>query len=139
MTLLKKMKNVKFEPGIILATTASRDLVFESKTAGQPYMMRHIRGDFGEATYDTQNTNKNNIKNKTGKVSSAYILPNGKTLCIESNLDKHYTIFCLPEEDYTETLIKASAEYNYCFVDFVDESVGTAKHIVFNEEYTSFK
>lgn len=99
------MKPIKFEAGIILSTIPARDLVLSAKVAGQPYIMRHVRGDYGDADFKIKAANK--LSGVTGKVESRYLLPNGKELAIVTDTNRKFTMFCLPGEDIEPTYLKA--------------------------------
>jgi hypothetical protein len=90
------------DPGTILSTVTAKDLVLAARVAGQTYLNRHVKGDFGDVDYGIKKQNKQNTENGAGKITSQYLLPNGKALAITTDQDKGATIFHLPGEDYSE-------------------------------------
>jgi hypothetical protein len=67
-----------------------------------PYIQRHLKGDFGEASYEQKKQNKINLESKTGKIVSEYILGNSSRIQIVTEFDQAITVFCLPGEDYSD-------------------------------------
>jgi hypothetical protein len=106
----KFLKKVKFEPGTILSTIGAMNLVLEAKTAGKPYINRHVYGDFGDVDLKQKRQNKSVIEAKEGIIKSQYVLPNTKTLEIQTDLTRGFSMFCLPGEDYLEVLRKVGIE-----------------------------
>lgn len=92
------------DPGSIRSTKGAMELVLAAKTAGIPYMKRHLKGDFGDISYEQKKENKKNLESKTGKAISEYILSNGYRLSIVTDFDQKVTVFCLPGEDYKEAV-----------------------------------
>jgi hypothetical protein len=94
----------KFDPGEVLSTKRAMDIILNAKTAGKPYIERHLKGDFGEVGYDISKQNKESIKNKSGYVLSRYILNNGSEICIVTDFENNATAFCETDEDCTYLL-----------------------------------
>jgi hypothetical protein len=101
------MTKPKFKVGTLLSTIPAHDLVLGQKLSGQPYLMRHVRGDAGDANFKIKAANKIRLNNK---IESHYLLPNGRELAVVTDLKREFTIFCLPGEDFSETLRKAGIE-----------------------------
>lgn len=94
------------DPGSIRSTKGAMELVLAAKTAGIPYIQRHLKGDFGDISYEQKKENKKNLESKTGKVVSEYLLGNGSRLSIVTDFDQKVTVFCLPGEDYRDLELK---------------------------------
>jgi hypothetical protein len=90
---------MKFDPGTILSTRKAMDIVLKAKTAGQPYIQRHLKGDFGDVDYYITKQNKESIENQSGCVLSRYVLNNGTSLGIITDFENKATAFCEPGED----------------------------------------
>lgn len=94
------------DPGSIKSTKGAMELVLAAKTAGIPYIQRHLKGDFGDISYEQRKENKKNLESQTGKVVSEYLLDNGSRLSIVTDFDQKVTVFCLPGEDYSDLELK---------------------------------
>lgn len=92
---------LKFDPGDILSTKAAMETVLKAKAAGQIYVQKHLKGNFGDIDCKQKKANKENIASKSGKIISKYLLSNGSMLKIVTDFENKTTIFCVPDEDYS--------------------------------------
>ena len=77
-------------PGCTAALEASGEASFE-------YLVRHMRGDWGEV--DAQDAKENDLSVERGfRILSAYSLKNGVTIWIITEADRSSTCILLPEE-----------------------------------------
>ena len=93
---MSRTGKILFSPGQLVATpgvlehSASGALLFD-------FLMRHVTGDWGDL--DDQDKRANNLALiGSGRILSAYTLPNGVKFWIITEWDRSFTTFLLPEE-----------------------------------------
>ena len=89
------MEKQLFEPGQILATPGALGIA-ERGINLLPYLIRHLKGDWGELCEDDKKENDFSVKNGF-RILSAYNTPGGR-LWVITEADRSVTTFLLPEE-----------------------------------------
>jgi hypothetical protein len=86
----------KFSLGRIVATPSALDLLAKAQTSARPYLMRHVRGDWGEV--DRHDTRANDVAVVQGsRILSAYRVGDER-LWIITEADRSSTCILLPSE-----------------------------------------
>ncbi|MDP9440381.1 MAG: hypothetical protein M3P49_16855 [Actinomycetota bacterium] len=88
---------VRFEPGVVVATPGALELIGEFPETVAQAIQRHLSGDWGEVDAHDRKANDDALKYGT-RLLSAYTLPSGVKVWIITEADRSSTTFLLPEE-----------------------------------------
>jgi len=82
---------------IIISFFASKALERAGQSAGE-FLSLHKNCNWGEVTAEEKTQNDENVKNKEGKILSAYVTTFNEFLWVTTDLSKEETIVLLPRE-----------------------------------------
>ena len=86
-----------FDLGQLLATPGALDELAQSGDRPEPYVRRHVTGDWSEMAPEDQEQNRAAVR-EGNRVFSSYALRNGHKLWIITEWDRSVTTLLLPEE-----------------------------------------
>lgn len=86
-----------FSPGQIVATPGALEALNEANQDPEPFLIRHLSGDWSEMDKEDQQANQNAITNGT-RIFSAYKLSTDVKIWIITEWNRSVTTFLLPAE-----------------------------------------
>ncbi len=96
-TLEDGMFTPKFSPGEVVVTPGALEAFHNSGDRIVPYLLRHVRGDWGEVCAEDARENEFSLKHGL-RLWSSYTLSDGTKIIVITEADRSSTCFLTPEE-----------------------------------------
>lgn len=97
LSLLAQFKNMKFNPGRIVATRGALKVLARNGVSGAIYLSRHVNGDWGIVPEEDKEENEFSVGRRL-RIISAYQLDDGTKIWIITEADRSSTCILLPSE-----------------------------------------
>jgi hypothetical protein len=87
----------KFKPGRIVSTPRALTAITAAQQSPIEFVMRHLRGDWGEAYEEDQQMNEEALESGN-RIMSVYRTQQGERLWVITEADRSATTLLLPDE-----------------------------------------